>query len=104
MWKQRRQHHDKIDTKHNPPQAGWNNGTTTHIYAETGHLIDKTSHICGWHIQLGTADSEDNYTEEAGTEQHDVPESLPDVDIYEEDTPPTDEEYIEAAKIMMGEV
>lgn len=78
--------------------------TTTHIYAETGHLIDKTSHVCGWHIQLGTADSEDNYTEETGTEQHDVPASLPDVDIYEEDTPPTDEEYIEAAKIMMGEV
>ena len=21
--------------------------TTTHIYAETGHLIDKTSHVCG---------------------------------------------------------
>ena len=50
------------------------------------------------------ADSEDNYIEETGTEQHDVPASLPDVDIYEEDTPPTDEEYIEAAKIMMGEV
>lgn len=76
----------------------------THIYSENGYFIDNSEHKCGWHIQLGTADSEDNYTEEAGTEQHDVPASLPDVDIYEEDTPPTDEEYIEAAKIMMGEV
>lgn len=75
----------------------------THLYSESGYFTDLGGHKAGWHISLGTHDKAENYTEIAGTEQHSIPESLPDVDVYEEEEPPTDEEYIEAAKIMLGE-
>ena len=75
----------------------------THIYSLSGFFTDLGGHKCGWHISLGTNDTAENYSENACMEQHSVPEHLPDIDEYEEDEPPTDEEYIEAAKIMLGE-
>jgi len=58
---------------------------TTHIYASTGHFEDSKGHRAGWHIQLGTSDSPENYTEIDDGTPHDVPESLPDIDVYEEE-------------------
>lgn len=60
----------------------------THIFAESGHFVEKTKKKkdrsdVGWHIQLGTEDSADNYTEvQDENELHDVPDSLPDLYIH----------------------
>ena len=54
-----------------------------HIYTESGHFCNMDGKPCGWHIQLGTNDSVDNYSEEFGSDFHDIPDSLPDVEIYE---------------------
>jgi len=58
---------------------------STHIYAPTGHFEDSKGHKAGWHIQLGTSDSPDHYVEIDDGTPHDVPESLPDIDVYEEE-------------------
>lgn len=53
-----------------------------HIYSENGFFTtDISGHelACGWHIQLGTNDSVENYKEHEGTEDHFIPEELPDV-------------------------
>lgn len=74
-----------------------------HLYAETGRLIDKNGLPAGLHIELGTGASADDYQEEPGTEQHSIPASLPDIEITETEAEPTDEDYIAAAKILLGE-
>jgi hypothetical protein len=77
--------------------------TITHIYAPTGHFVDKHGLKAGWHIQLGTGASPDDYTavEDPGV-THDVPDTLPDVEIWEEPAPepgPEPEEPEEAAEV-----
>lgn len=54
-----------------------------HIYSETGHLCNMQGRACGWHIQLGTYDSADNYSEEFGNEFHEIPDILDIVEIYD---------------------
>lgn len=54
-----------------------------HIYSETGHLCNMQGRACGWHIQLGTYDSTDNYSEEFGNEFHEIPDSLDVVELYD---------------------
>ena len=70
--------------------------TITHIYAPNGHFIDKRGRKAGWHIQLGTNASPDDYTvvEDPGV-THDVPDILPDVEIWEEPEPEEPEETAE---------
>lgn len=59
-----------------------------HIYAESGYFVDKSKKKkdrsdVGWHIQLGTNDSADNYTEVPDeNEVHAVPDSLPDLHVH----------------------
>lgn len=60
----------------------------THIYSETGYFVRVgDTHPQGWHIQLGTSDSADNYNEVPGSESHNVPAFLPDIEL-----PPEPEE------------
>lgn len=56
----------------------------THIFSSDGHFV-RDEKPQGWHIQLGTYDSADNYTEVHNGEQHEVPESLPDIIVEPEE-------------------
>lgn len=52
--------------------------TITHIYSENGHF-EKNGKKQGWHIQLGTNDAAENYTEVIDNNvTHAVPEVLED--------------------------
>lgn len=54
-----------------------------HLFSENGHFENKDGKACGWHIQLGTNDSEENYTEvieEAVA--HLVPTELPELTYH----------------------
>ncbi len=73
-----------------------------HLYAETGRLIDSRGRAAGIHIELGTGASAAEYAEEPGTESREIPEILPEIEIIETEDEPTDAEYIEAAKILLG--
>lgn len=55
-----------------------------HIFVDTGHFCNMNGKPCGWHIQLGTNDSADNYSHEFSDEWHDIPDELPTVELYEE--------------------
>ena len=60
--------------------------TLTHIFAPTGTFRDKQDRPAGWHIQLGTYDSADNYTEYPDpATPHEVPDAMPDIIIIPED-------------------
>lgn len=67
------------------------NGTEydiTHIYAESGYFVEKSKKKAdrspvGWHIQLGTNDSADNYVEVPDeNEVHIIPDSLPPLYVH----------------------
>lgn len=64
--------------------------TVTHIYSERGHF-ERNGHACGWHIQLGTNDRADNYTEVEDGSTHEVPASLPDIILPEPEPDPAEE-------------
>lgn len=69
----------------------------THIFAESGYLRQKFGRKrrnCGWHVQLGTNDSPDNYVEVPGEQANDVPETLEDVEYHVL----TEQELAEATK------
>ena len=79
----------------------------THIYAEHGYFkekIGRKKRASGWHIQLGTSDSIDNYTEveEEGIDHtSDIPETLPDICVHimsEEELKAEEEKYLEEQK------
>lgn len=60
----------------------------THIYAESGYFVEKATKKkdrspVGWHIQLGTNDSAENYIEVADeNEIHMIPDSLPELYVH----------------------
>lgn len=57
----------------------------THIYSETGYFRskgDRKKKSEGWHIQLGTGASKDDYSEIKGDEAHEVPEALEDINFH----------------------
>ena len=59
----------------------------THIFAEGGYFkekIGRKKRPSGWHIQLGTNDSPDNYTEvkDDTYEKHEIPDSMPDLVVH----------------------
>ena len=64
----------------------------THMYSETGHF-ERNGLNEGWHIELGTGASVDDYTEHTGLCDHEVPDSLPDIIV------PEDEEGDEEAEV-----
>lgn len=71
----------------------------THLYTH-GHFTEG-----GWHIELGTGKNPSDFTEvvEPGT-TNPIPESLPDIDVYEEDdADATIEDYEEALTEIFGE-
>lgn len=76
----------------------------THIYSESGYFTKRLNgrdFECGWHIQIGSADSPKNYTEHKGTASREIPAELPDV-IYHILTPEEMAE-IEAEQMQMQE-
>lgn len=67
----------------------------THLFSENGYFTNKDGKPCGWHIQLGTNDSEENYAEvieEAVA--HLVPTELPELTYHKL----TEEEIAEIEK------
>jgi hypothetical protein len=76
-----------------------------HIYAPLGHFEDKAGHPCGWHIQLGTGHTADDFTEvtDEGV-SHEVPATLPDVETVEAlpEYETEAEAYEAAGRILMG--
>lgn len=63
----------------------------THIYSPDGYF-ERNGYRQGWHIQLGTDDTTENYKEMSIGEYHPVPDSLPDIIIPD---PPEEEATIE---------
>ena len=59
-----------------------NTWSVTHIYSPAGHF-ERDGFPQGWHIQLGTNDTAEHYTEVTDGSTHTVPESLPDIYIEE---------------------
>ena len=57
--------------------------TVTHIYSKHGHFIP-----AGWHLELASDKTPSDFQEtlDEGVE-HVVPDSLPDIEIYEEEDP-----------------
>lgn len=53
---------------------------SVHIYAPAGHF-EQDGKACGWHIQLGTDSTADEFAEVSDGTAHDVPASLPDIII-----------------------
>ena len=76
--------------------------TKEHLYATHGHFQEG-----GWHIELGTgADSSTFHEVDDGT-IHDVPATLPDIEIQEEeqdnsDEPATIEDYEAVINALAG--
>ena len=68
-----------------------------HIYSPEGHFLDRYRRPAGWHIQLAWNDKPENYSEYYDpNDPHEVPESLPNVDIYEEPEPEEEDDgYME---------
>ena len=82
--------------------------TVTHIYSGNGHF-ERGGLYQGWHIQLGTNDTAEHYTEVTSeSETHDVPASLPDIVIPDpvepEEDEATDEDYEDALRELGVEV
>ena len=63
--------------------------TETHIFAEDNCLFKKKDggSVLGWHIQLGTLDSAENYEDilVEGESVHEVPDSYPDITLQEQE-------------------
>lgn len=79
--------------------------TLTHIFATTGTFKGKNNLPAGWHIQLGTYDSADNYTEYPDpANPHEVPDTMPDIIIPDEEPDPeadaTEDDYQAALRDM----
>lgn len=75
----------------------------THIYAPTGHFQEG-----GWHIELGDDKSPEDFHEiqDEGV-SHEVPETLPDIEIYEEadtEEEATVEDYEAVIEEVFGDV
>lgn len=71
-----------------------------HIVSETGHF-EKDGKDQGWNIQLGSGASVEDYTEVDDGLNREIP-VFEDVEETIEDEEPTDEELVEAAKILLG--
>lgn len=73
----------------------------THLYSQGGHF-ERDGKPAGIHIELGTNDNAMNYREVLDGTIHDVPESLPDVILPEEEDDDAEIEDYQAALTEMG--
>lgn len=65
-----------------------------HIFADDFKHFEQNGKKLGWHIQLGSVDSEDNYIEVDGGEKHDIPTKLETLYVEE-----TKEEFVEESEV-----
>ena len=74
--------------------------TITHIYSEHGHFLP-----AGWHIQLGGGSKVEDFVEvlDEGV-THEIPASLPDVDIYDPPYDPEEEATVEDYEAVLSEI
>ena len=72
----------------------------THIYSEHGHFLP-----AGWHIQLGSGSKVEDFVEviDEGV-THEIPDALPDVDIYDPPEDPEEEATVEDYEAVINEV
>lgn len=78
----------------------------TYLYAEGGYFTDLSGRYAGLVICLGTEDSADHYTEVQSDVRflppEDIPESLPDIEIWEEEDEDATEEDLYGALEELG--